>query len=145
MSKNIPGRRLSGTKNSAIQQEVEKANGIRVFHRCGGCGKKQEFLNSSKFRVNANGNNVDVWLIYRCKKCKHSWNLTIYERIKPGKIPAELFEAFQTNDTETAAAYGRNIDFLKKNNAEIKQPMLGWPFADQSDTEQRRGAIPAAE
>ena len=120
MSKNIPGRRLSGAKNSTIQQEVEKANGIRVFHRCGGCGKKQEFLNSGKFRVNANGNNVDVWLIYRCKKCKHSWNLTIYERTKPGKIPAELFEAFQTNDTETAAAYGRNIDFLKKNNAEIK-------------------------
>ena len=94
MSKNIPGRRLSGAKNSAIQQEVEKANGIRVFHRCG-CGKKQEFLNSGKFRVNANGNNVDVWLIYRCKKCKHSWNLTIYERTKPGKISAELFEAFK--------------------------------------------------
>ena len=51
MSKNIPGRRLSGAKNSAIQQEVEKANGIRVFHRCGGCGKKQEFLNSGKFRA----------------------------------------------------------------------------------------------
>ena len=120
MSKKHTGQRLSGAKNSSIQQEVEKANGIRVFQRCGGCGKKQEFLNSGKFRVNANGNNVDVWLIYRCKKCKHSWNLTIYERIKPGKIPAELFEAFQTNDAETAAAYGRNNDFLKKNNAEIK-------------------------
>ena len=120
MSKNIPGGRPSGAKTGTIRQEVEKANGIRVFHRCGGCGKKQEFLNSGKFRVNANGNNVDVWLIYRCRKCKHSWNLTIYERIRPGKIPAELFEAFQTNDAETAAAYGRNIDFLKKNNAEIK-------------------------
>ena len=72
MSKNIPGRRLPGAKTSTIRQEVEKANGIRVFHRCGGCGKKQEFLNSGKFRVNANGNKVDVWLIYRCKKCKHS-------------------------------------------------------------------------
>ena len=99
---------------------VEKTDGIRVFHRCGGCGKKQEFLNTGKFRVNANGNNVDIWLIYRCKKCKHSWNLTIYERTKPGKIPTELFEAFQTNDAEIAAAYGRNIDFLKKNNAELK-------------------------
>ncbi len=43
---------------------------IKVYHRCGGCGKKQEFVNSGKFRVNANGNRVDVWLIYRCKKCK---------------------------------------------------------------------------
>ena len=120
MSKTIPGGRPSGANHSTIRQEAEKANGIRVFHRCGGCGKKQEFLNSGIFRVNANGNKVDVWLIYRCKKCKHSWNLTIHERIKPGKIPADLFEAFQTNDPETAASYGRNIGFLKKNNAEIK-------------------------
>ena len=33
MSKKHTGQRLSGAKNSTIQQEVEKANGIRVFHR----------------------------------------------------------------------------------------------------------------
>ncbi len=39
----------------------------------------------------------------------------------PGwRLSGAKFEAFQTNDAETAAAYGRNIDFLKKNNAEIK-------------------------
>lgn len=128
MSKYRPDGRTSGINNSAIPaQEPARADSvmegerpIRVYHRCGGCGKKQEFLNSGKFRVNANGNNVDVWLIYRCKKCKHSWNLAIYERTKPGKIPTALFEAFQANDAETAAAYGRDIGFLKKNNAEFK-------------------------
>jgi hypothetical protein len=97
-----------------------ETTGIRVFHRCGGCGKKQEFINSGKFRVNANGKAVDVWLIYRCRKCKHTWNLTVYERVKPSKIPADLFEAFEANDMETAMRYGRDIDFLKKNNAELK-------------------------
>ena len=82
--------------------------------------KKQEFINSCKFRVNANGKSVDVWLIYRCKKCKHSKNLTIYERTRPGKIPIDLFESFLNNDMETALEYGRNIDILKKNNAEFK-------------------------
>ncbi|MBQ3480884.1 MAG: DUF1062 domain-containing protein [Oscillospiraceae bacterium] len=132
MSKNDPGGRPSGTDNGTIPQREAGPSGaaagenpqngrpIRVYHRCGGCGKKQEFLNSGRFRVNANGNLVDVWLIYRCKKCKHSWNLTICERTKPAKIPTERFEAFQTNDAETAAAYGRNIDFLKKNHAEFK-------------------------
>ena len=91
-----------------------------VYHKCGGCGKKQEFVNSGKFRVNANGNKVDVWLIYRCKKCKHSWNLTIYERTKPGKIPGGLYELFLENDEETALNYGNDIDFLKRNNAELK-------------------------
>ncbi len=118
MSETRPDERPSGAENSAFCQQ--EAAPIRVYRRCGGCGKKQEFLNSGKFRVNANGNSVDVWLIYRCKKCKHSWNLTIYERTKPGRIPAELFAAFQENDAETAAFYGRDPDFLKKNNAQFK-------------------------
>ena len=99
--------------------KVSDTGQIHVYRRCGGCGKKQEFVNSGKFRVNANGTCVDVWLIYRCKKCKHSWNLTIYERIKPGKIPKELFEAFMENDEETAMSYGRDVGFLKRNNAEL--------------------------
>lgn len=133
MSRIRPDARASGAYDSSPipaqahgraggipEEEGQDRRTIRVYHRCGGCGKKQEFLNSGKFRVNANGNNVDVWLIYRCRKCKHSWNLTIYERTKPGRIPTALFEAFQANDAETAAAYGRNIEFLKKNNAEFK-------------------------
>ena len=93
---------------------------IKVYHRCGGCGKKQEFLNSGKFRVNANGNRVDVWLIYRCKKCKHSWNLTIYERRKPSKISSEEYKLFMENDSELANQYGNDIEFLKRNNAELR-------------------------
>ena len=111
------------TRNTEItcgaEESVAGARGIRIFHKCGGCGKKREFLNSTKFRVNANGNTVDIWLIYRCIKCKHSWNLTIYERIRPGKIPAELFEAFQENDEDTAMKYGEDVAFLKKNHAEF--------------------------
>ncbi|MBP5414546.1 MAG: DUF1062 domain-containing protein [Lachnospiraceae bacterium] len=93
---------------------------FRIYHRCAGCKKKQEFVNSGKFRVNANGNLVDVWLIYRCKKCKHSLNLTVYERTRPQKIPADLFEAFQSNDEETALSYGESVEFLKKNKVEIR-------------------------
>ena len=98
---------------------------FRVYHRCGGCGKKQEFENSGRFRVNANGKHVDVWLIYRCKNCKHSWNLTICERTRPARIPTELFEAFQENDAEAALAYGRDIDFLKRNHAEFRLNRAG--------------------
>ena len=93
------------------------AESVKVYHRC---GKKQEFLNSGKFRVNANGNRVDVWLIYRCKKCKHSWNLTIYERKKPAKIAPQEYELFMENDAELASQYGNDIEFLKRNNAELR-------------------------
>ena len=93
---------------------------IKVYHKCGGCGKKREFVNSGRFRVNANGNRVDVWLIYRCEKCKHSWNLTIYERTKPSKIPAEMYELFLENDLDLAEKYGNDKEFLNRNNAEYK-------------------------
>lgn len=93
---------------------------MKVYHCCGGCGKKQVFINSGKFRVNANGNRVDVWLIFRCKKCKHSWNLSVYERIKPSKISSEEYELFMNNDAELACKYGNDIDFFKRNNAEFK-------------------------
>lgn len=78
-----------------------------------------EFINSQKFRVNANGNCVDVWLIYRCKKCKHSWNLTIYERMKPSKISRDEYELFMENDIDLAVKYGNDKYFLKRNNAEF--------------------------
>ena len=92
---------------------------VRVYHRCGGCKKKQEFVNSGKFRVNANGDKIDVWLIYRCRKCKHTWNLVVYERIRPQKIPAALMARFYENDEKTAAAFGNDKAFLKRNHAEL--------------------------
>ncbi len=93
---------------------------LTVLHRCGGCGKKQPFVNSGRFRVNANGNRVDVWLIFRCAKCKHSWNLTIYERKSPGRIPPEEYEKFLDNDRELAQRYGSDPAFLRRNGGEIK-------------------------
>ena len=97
---------------------AHKHPSIRVYHRCGGCGRKQEFVNSGRFRVNANGNRIDVWLIYRCKKCKHSWNVTVFERVSPAKIPPGLYDLFLENDEDTAARYGNDIAFLKRNHAE---------------------------
>jgi len=95
-------------------------NTIKVYHRCGGCGRKRQFINTGRFRVNANGKNVDVWLIYQCIKCKHSWNLTIYERKKPGKIPADEYMRLLENDEELAYKYGNDTAFLKRNKAEFE-------------------------
>lgn len=93
---------------------------LTVLHRCGGCGKKQPFVNSRRFRVNANGNRVDVWLIFRCAKCKHSWNLTIYERRSPGRIDPEEYGKFLDNDADLADRYGSDPAFLRCNGGEIK-------------------------
>lgn len=92
---------------------------IKVFYKCSGCGKKMQFVNSGRFRVNANGNCVDVWLIYRCIKCKHSLNLTIYERRKPNRIPQGEYQMFLQNDEGLAESYGNDKAFLKRNRVEF--------------------------
>lgn len=84
-----------------------------ILRRCGGCGKKKEFICSGKFRVNANGRRLDVWLIYRCEKCGHTLNVPIYERAAPEKLPPELYERFLDNDWELAMEYAGDRGFLK--------------------------------
>ena len=55
-----------------------------IRRNCSGCRKSSIFRSSGNFRMNANGNKLDVWLIYRCEKCDTSWNMDIYTRTAPG-------------------------------------------------------------
>lgn len=84
-----------------------------ILRRCGGCGKKRAFVCSGKFRVNANGRRLDIWLIYRCEKCGHTLNVPIYERVPPERLEPETYEGFLENDPELCMKYAGNRGFLK--------------------------------
>ena len=88
----------------------------RVIHKCGHCGRKMTFISTRRFRVNANKSKLDVWLIYQCKKCKHTLNIPIYERTSPQKIPGELYEGFLANDEDLAIRYGSDAALFKSKN-----------------------------
>ena len=85
----------------------------KIIRRCGGCKRKKAFVCSGKFRVNANGRRIDVWLIYRCEKCGHTLNVPIYARVRPERIEPELYERFLENDRELAMEYAGDRGFLK--------------------------------
>lgn len=93
----------------------------KVIHKCARCGKKSTFVTTRRFRVNANKNKLDVWLIYQCKKCKHTLNIPIYERITPQKIPGERYEGFLANDEELAVQYGSDAALFKRKNFVIEK------------------------
>ena len=90
-----------------------------VIHRCRGCGKKMPFVSTRRFRVNANKNKLDVWLIYQCRKCRHTLNIPIYARVPPQKIPKELYEGFLANDEALACQYGADAALFKRNHLQI--------------------------
>jgi hypothetical protein len=77
------------------------------------------FVNTYRFRVNANGNRLDIWLIYQCEKCKHTINLTIYERKNPKQIPDDEYSKFLDNNYSLAKDYGMKVPFFQKNKVEI--------------------------
>ena len=52
----------------------------------------------TSFRASINGNQLDVWLIYQCAKCKHTYNLSIYERVKPTELEQQEYQLFLENN-----------------------------------------------
>ena len=64
---------------------------FQVVHQCARCGKKAVFINTRRFRVNAN------------------------------KIPKELYEGFLANDGDLAARYGSDKALFKRNHFVVKK------------------------
>lgn len=101
------------------QWELVPENLPIVKRNCPKCNQKSHYINSEKFRVNANKSNIDIWLIFQCEKCKSTWNMTIYERIKPNDIDKQEYEKFLSNDKELARKYAFNLSVYNKNKAEV--------------------------
>lgn len=101
------------------QWELVPDNLPIVKRNCPKCNQKSHYISNEKFRVNANKNNIDIWLIYQCEKCKSTWNMAIYERIKPNDINRYEYEKFLSNDKELAREYAFNLSVYNKNKAEV--------------------------
>lgn len=76
----------------------------RVLRRCARCDTRQPFVSSDRFRVNANKQRLDVWLIYRCGSCEQPWNLSVHERVRPSEIGADALDRYHANCRDTAWA-----------------------------------------
>lgn len=90
-----------------------------IMRKCPKCGKRENFINSKKFRINANKNHLDIWLIYQCSKCKSTWNMTIYERIRPQDMDRKEYESFLRNDISLVERYGFDVSIHQFNGVEL--------------------------
>lgn len=102
-----------------LEYMIVPTNPFNILRGCAGCRGKQIFICSGNFRINANGSCVDVWLIYQCEKCGHTYNLPIYERVKSGKIPKTEYMKFLENDIDTVFRYGTDKSIFARNRAEV--------------------------
>lgn len=116
------------------EYEIVPTQSFTILRNCSGCGRKTCFKNTNRFRVNANGNKLDVWLIYQCEKCRHTFNITIYERQSPASIPKEEYRGFLENDEQLAMRYGTDTGLFTRNRAEIDFDHIDYRFKKLSET-----------
>lgn len=91
-----------------MEWSVVRSQTPRIKRPCQRCGFLQPFGSTGKFRLNANGSQLDAWLIYRCDVCGSRWNRAIFERRAVSSLSAELMEALQRNDEGVAFTFACN-------------------------------------
>lgn len=128
-----------------IEYEIVPTESFCVIRGCSGCGRKTHFRNTQKFRVNANGNRVDVWLIYQCEHCKHTLNLAVYERQKVSSVPKAEYEAFLSNDAQLAQQYGKTLSLFQKNKAAVDFEQMNYSYTKLHETTQDSGSDKSME
>lgn len=117
-----------------IEYEIILKKSFGVIRNCPKCGRKTHFKNTKKFRVNANGNKLDIWLIYQCEACKHTLNLAIYERQKVSSIPKEEYQQFLDNNAQFAETVGKSIPLFRRNKADIDFDRIDYELVKLHET-----------
>ncbi|MEV1333801.1 DUF1062 domain-containing protein [Micromonospora costi] len=72
--------------------------------RCVDCRSESATTGEGRFRVNANGKLLDVWLLVRCVSCDRTSKLTVYERKPVGSFDPVELDGYRDNDPELVAA-----------------------------------------
>lgn len=117
-----------------MEYEIVLKDSFKIIRNCPKCGRKTYFQNTKKFRVNANGNRLDIWLIYQCEECNHTYNVSIYERQKACSIPKEEYQCFLNNDEQLAEMHGKNVQLFQKNKATIDFVNVNYDFVKLHET-----------
>lgn len=123
-----------------IEYEIVLKDSFWIIRNCPKCGRKTHYINTKKFRINANGNRLDIWLIYQCVACKHTLNLAIYERKKVSSIPKAEYQRFLDNDEQLAEMYGKNMRLFRSNKADIDFDSLQYALVKLHETMESSGS-----
>ena len=92
-----------------------------ITWRCPTCHRHEVFTCSERFRTNTNGKLADIWLIYRCRRCEATKNITVVERTPVRKLPHDLLEAAEGNDAVIARRLARNVELLRRAGASVHE------------------------
>nr|WP_173526500.1 DUF1062 domain-containing protein [Nonomuraea antri] len=71
--------------------------------RCLDCQAESATVGEGRFRVNANGKLLHVWLLVRCVRCDRTTKINIHERVPVRSLDPARLRAFERNDPAMVA------------------------------------------
>ncbi|GAA4386231.1 DUF1062 domain-containing protein [Actinomadura verrucosospora] len=72
--------------------------------RCVDCLSESATTGEGRFRVNANGKLLDVWLLVRCVSCDRTRKVPVHERVPVRSIDPVQLHGYRVNDPELVAS-----------------------------------------
>jgi hypothetical protein len=93
---------------------------------CARCARTSLFHCTEKFRVNANGGLLDVWLLYRCEACAEVHKARVQRRVSARSLSRELLASYQGDDV----ALVRACAFSLARGAETPYRVLRAPLPE---------------
>ncbi|WP_231933462.1 DUF1062 domain-containing protein [Micromonospora coxensis] len=93
------------------------------------CRSESATTGEGRFRVNANGKLLDVWLLVRCVSCDRTSKLAVHERAPVSSLDPAVLHGYSVNDPDLVAS--RLLDpWLARRN----RFTLDWTGAWRLDT-----------
>jgi hypothetical protein len=108
----------------------------RLRGRCAPCAGPSIFDPTGRFRVNANGKTIDVWLLLRCQACGQARKATVVERSPVRSIDPALLRRYQDNDPRLVAEALLTAPLRRRDRLTVDwdgawaldaDPIRGWP------------------
>jgi hypothetical protein len=95
---------MSSQPHAVLPWVVRRTRLPLLSLRCADCRSESATTGEGRFRVNANGKLLDVWLLVRCVSCDRTSKLTVHERAPARSFdPAEL-DGYRANDPDLVAS-----------------------------------------
>ncbi|WUI03296.1 DUF1062 domain-containing protein [Spirillospora sp. NBC_00431] len=120
---------MSSQPHTVLPWVVRRTRLPLLSLKCVDCRSRSATTGEGRFRVNANGKLLDVWLLVRCTSCDRTGKLTVRERAPVRSFdPAEL-DGYRANDPELVASELLDPLLARRNHF-----TLDWTDAWRLDT-----------
>jgi hypothetical protein len=120
---------MSSQPHTVLPWVVRRTRLPLLSLRCVACRSESATVGEGRFRVNANGKLLDVWLLARCVSCDRTGKLTVHERAPVRSVdPAEI-HGYRVNDPDLVASRLLDPPLARRNRF-----TLDWAGAWRLDT-----------